>query len=151
MQPNIFLCVMLVAKCLPKGLSCSFFITICVYVVKHHCSLLFWPILYNSQFFNVKGFTFLTNLCFIAPITCPQVVMFSKILLNYSIIQALYKTNLHLWFDHAHLWVLIFSNLDNAFATTWILPSLYTIMKSYSRNNNNHLVILPKTYGLLTK
>jgi hypothetical protein len=31
------------------------------------------------------------------------------------------------------------------------LPNLYIIVKSYSRNNNNHLVILLKTYGLLTK
>jgi hypothetical protein len=31
------------------------------------------------------------------------------------------------------------------------LLGLYTTMKSYPRNNNNHLVILPETYGLLTK
>jgi hypothetical protein len=43
------------------------------------------------------------------------------------------------------------SSLDNASTTKWILPDLYTIIKSYFRNNNNHLNILPKTYGLLTK
>ncbi len=45
----------------------------------------------------------------------------------------------------------ISSNLDNAFATTWVIPSLYTNVKSFARNINNHLAILPKTYGLLTK
>jgi hypothetical protein len=29
--------------------------------------------------------------------------------------------------------------------------NLYTIVKSYTKNNNNDLVIIPETYGLLTK
>ncbi len=33
----------------------------------------------------------------------------------------------------------------------WVLPSLHTILKSYLKNNNNHLAILPETCGLLTK
>jgi hypothetical protein len=45
--------------------------------------------------------------------------MFSNILLHHLAIQALCKTNLHLWFDQAHfVGYVIFSNLDNAFATT---------------------------------
>jgi len=43
------------------------------------------------------------------------------------------------------------NNLDNAFVTTCVLHGLYTTVKSYSRNNNNHLVILLQTCGLLTK
>jgi hypothetical protein len=46
---------------------------------------------------------------------------------------------------------IIFGSLDNAYATTWDLLGLYTTVKSYSRNNNNHLIILLETYGLLTK
>jgi hypothetical protein len=38
----------------------------------------------------------------------------------------------------------ISSSLDNAFVTTWVMASLYTTVKSYSKNNNNHLVILFK-------
>ncbi len=76
---NIFLCVILITKCLPDGPSCSFFITIYVFVVvKHHRNLLFWPILYNSPFFNVKGSIILTNLYFVVMITCPKFVIFSK-------------------------------------------------------------------------
>jgi hypothetical protein len=62
---NIFLCVSSVAKCLHVGLSRNSFITICApIVVKHHHSLLLWPILYNLPFFNVKGFVILTNFYF---------------------------------------------------------------------------------------
>ncbi len=46
---------------------------------------------------------------------------------------------------------IMFSNLDNASATTWVLLGLYTTVKSYSKNNNNHLIILLQTYGMLTK
>jgi len=46
---------------------------------------------------------------------------------------------------------IIFGSLDNAYATTWDLLGLYITVKSYSRNNNNHLIILFETYGLLTK
>jgi len=45
----------------------------------------------------------------------------------------------------------IFGSFDNAFATTWVLFGLYNIVKSYYKNTNNHLIIPPKTYGLLTK
>jgi hypothetical protein len=31
------------------------------------------------------------------------------------------------------------------------MHGLYTIVKSFSKNNNNNLVIFPETYGLLTK
>jgi hypothetical protein len=41
------------------------------------------------------------------------------------------------------------NNLDNAFATTWVLHGLYTFVKSYSKNNNNHLTILAKTVVFL--
>ncbi len=50
-----------------------------------------------------------------------------------------------------HVGFVLFGNLDNAFVTTWVLPNLYIIVKSYSKNNKNHLAILPKTCGLLTK
>jgi hypothetical protein len=43
---------------------------------------------------------------FVAPLMRLQVVLFSKIILHHSTIQAIYKTNLHMWFDQAHLWVL---------------------------------------------
>ncbi len=46
---------------------------------------------------------------------------------------------------------IIFGGLDNAFAIAGVLHGLYTIMKSYSKNNNNHLAIFPKTCGLLSK
>jgi hypothetical protein len=42
-------------------------------------------------------------------------------------------------------------NLHKAFATTLLLPCLYTTMKSCFRNNSNHLVIFLKTFGLFTK
>ncbi len=42
-------------------------------------------------------------------------------------------------------------NLNNASVITWVLPNLYIIVKSYSKNNNNHSVIFLETYGLLTK
>jgi hypothetical protein len=45
----------------------------------------------------------------------------------------------------------ILSNLNKTFATTWVLPNLYIVVKSYSRNNNNHLIIIPKTYRWFTK
>jgi hypothetical protein len=61
---NIFLYVILVAKCPHASPSCNSFITICVFVIiKHHYNLLSWPILYNSPFFSVNGSIFLTNLC----------------------------------------------------------------------------------------
>jgi hypothetical protein len=49
--------------------------------------------------------------------------------------------------SNTHVGSIISSSLDNVFATTWVLPGLYTIVKSYSKNNNNHLAILPKTCG----
>ncbi len=58
-------CVILVAKWPLNGPSCNSLITIYVsIVVKHLLSLLSWPILYNSPFFNVNGCAVLTNLCF---------------------------------------------------------------------------------------
>jgi len=54
------------------------------------------------------------------------------------------------WFN-TRMGFVIFGSFNNAFAITWILLSLYTIMKSYSKNNNNHLAILFETYGFLTK
>ncbi len=45
----------------------------------------------------------------------------------------------------------ICGSLDNESTTTWIPPNLYTIVKSYSKKNNNHQAIFPKTCGLLTK
>ncbi len=39
-------------------------------VVKHHCSLLSWPILYNSPLFSVKCFVLLTNHCFYCTKLC---------------------------------------------------------------------------------
>ncbi len=62
-------------------------------------------------------------------------------------------TNLYafvVWLDTLVGFILS-DNLDNAFVATWVLPALYTIVKSYLRNNNNHLVIILETYGLLTK
>jgi hypothetical protein len=50
-----------------------------------------------------------------------------------------------------HVGFVIFGSFDNAFVTTWVLPNLYTIVKSYYKNNNNHLAILLETCGLLTK
>jgi hypothetical protein len=62
---NILFYVIFVAKCPHEGPSCNSFIIVCAFVVvKHHRSLLSWPILYNSPFFSVKGFTLLTNLYF---------------------------------------------------------------------------------------
>jgi hypothetical protein len=37
----------------------------------------------------------------------------------------------------------IFGSFDNTFATTWVMPGLYINVKSYYRNNNNHLTIIP--------
>jgi hypothetical protein len=45
----------------------------------------------------------------------------------------------------------IFGSLNNASTNTWVLLGLYNTVNSYSMNNNNHLIILPKTYGLFTK
>jgi hypothetical protein len=43
---------------------------------------------------------------FVTPITCPQSIVFLKILLHHLADQALYRTNLHLWFNQAHMLVL---------------------------------------------
>jgi hypothetical protein len=44
----------------------------------------------------------------------------------------------------------IFGKWDNALAEC-VLPSLYMMVKSYSRNSNNHLTIHPGSYCLLTR
>ncbi len=41
-------------------------------------------------------------------------------------------------------------NNDNALAKRCEHFDLYTIMTSYAKNNNNHLTIHPKSFGLLT-
>jgi hypothetical protein len=46
---------------------------------------------------------------------------------------------------------IIFSDLNNAFYNYVSFAWSKIIVKSYSNNNNNHLIILPKTYDLLTK
>ncbi len=57
-----------------------------------------------------------------------------------------------MWFDHGTpMGFVVFGSVDNASTTTWILHGLYTIVKSYSKNNNNHLAILPEICGLLTR
>ncbi len=71
---NIFFCVILVTKLFLDGLSCNFLITIySLIVVKHFCSVLFWPILYISPFFSVKGFAFLISLCFYCTDNVPSI------------------------------------------------------------------------------
>jgi hypothetical protein len=140
---NIFLCDISVTTCLPNGPSCSSLITICVsVVVKHHCNLLTWPILYNSQFFNVKGFILLINLCFCyiddVPSIC-HVLKNSFTSFNHSC-SVWNKFAFVVWLD-THVGYVISSTLDNA--STWVLPCLYITVKSYSKNNNNHLTIFP--------
>ncbi len=104
---NIFLDIISITKCPHEGPSCNSFITIYVSVVVKHCrNLLFWPILYNSPFFNVKGYALLTNLCFCLLITCFQSILTSNLFLHHLAIQVLFKANLHLWFDQTHMWVL---------------------------------------------
>ncbi len=76
---NIFLCVISIAKCPHNSPSCSFFITICAFVVvKHRHSLLSWPILYNSPFFSVKGSIFLTNIGFCCASNMPSICLVLK-------------------------------------------------------------------------
>jgi len=55
--------------------------------------------------------------------------------------------------SNIHVGFTIYGSLNSKFATTWIynLLGLYIIVKSYSKNNNNHWAILPITYGLLIK
>ncbi len=64
--------------------NCSSLITIYAFiVVKHLWSLLSWPILYNSPFFNMKGYVILTDFCFYyidnVPSICPFfITLFSQ-------------------------------------------------------------------------
>jgi hypothetical protein len=102
---NIFIYVILVAKWPFDGISCNSLNTICVFiVVKHFHSLLSWSILYNSLLFSVEGSIFFTNLWFYHIDNVPSIWSILKKI--FYIIQALCKTNLHLWFDQAHLWVM---------------------------------------------
>jgi hypothetical protein len=43
----------------------------------------------------------------------------------------------------------IMSNSLDKTCATWVLLGLYTIVKSYSKNNSNHLATLLETYGFL--
>jgi hypothetical protein len=46
---------------------------------------------------------------------------------------------------------LVFGSIDNSFATTWVHPNLYNMVKSYSKNKNNHLTIQLETCRLFIK
>jgi hypothetical protein len=46
---------------------------------------------------------------------------------------------------------IVSKSLNSALDITFVWPSLYTIVNSYSKNNNNHLPIRPYTCGLFTK
>jgi hypothetical protein len=152
-HPISYSCIILVVKCPPKGPSCSSFITICDFiVVKHHHNLLSWPIMYNTPFFSVKGFTFLTNFCFCCTINllsiCP---IFKNYFTSLSHSGFVWNELAYVVWSGTYVGSVISNNLNNACATTWVLPSLYTIVKSYYRNNNNHRAILLETCGLLIK
>jgi len=108
--------------------------TICAFiVVKNHRNLLSWPILYNSPFLSVKGFTFLNNLYFSYINNVPSIHLVFFKNLHHSSIQAMYKTNLHLWFNQAHLWVLYYMVILTMHLQLHELCLAYIILSNHIR------------------
>ncbi len=127
---NIFLFVISIAKCPLTIPSCNSFITFKASMVGRHLfNLLSCPILYKISFFIVKGSTFLDNRCF-----CPS----DKNSSIYPICNKIFTSFNHFGFVKNKLAFVVYSgtlegfmtssNLDKTSTTTWVLPSLYTIV-----------------------
>jgi hypothetical protein len=114
--------------------------------------MLSYPILYKTSFFIINGLAFLVNHFF-----CRVDKDFSTCLVCKNILTSFnhygsVKNKLVSVVCFGILEGFVTSgNVNKTYVTTRVLPGLYTIVKSYSRNNNNHLVILLETYGLFTK
>jgi len=150
---NIFLYMISIAKWPPNGPSCNSIIMIYAFVVvKHLCNMLSWPILYNSPFFDVKGFALLTSLCFCCIYNVPSIWhVFKFSLTSFNHLGFMLNKLAFVVWSCTPVGFVICSNLDNAFAITWVLLAYTLLWNHILGSNSNHLTILLETCGLLTK
>jgi hypothetical protein len=131
--------------------SCSFMQIfhhlLCSYVNRHCLNLLSHPILYNTLHCN--GFNLPSQPLFLS---CWQrffyCLVYKKFLTSFDHSNYVRNFLAYVVYFGTHMGFVVLGNLNTTFTTTWVLPGLYNIVKSYSIKNSNHLDIFCKTYGL---
>ncbi len=133
--------VILITKCHLVAPSCNFFITFWTFMVDRYLlNLLSYPILYKTSFFNVNGLSLLANCCFCLVDKNTSIYLICKnILTSFNHSSSMKNKLTSVVCSGTPKGSITLGNLNKTFAITWILPSLYTTTKSYSKNNNNHL------------